>query len=233
MAEQESSAGSVPQPAPGNMTLWQAVSEVLKDKGTDLTPMALSAEVKQRFGMNLGPNTAKSYKRDFISKQGKGSKPAASNGAEKSATPAAAPTPAPAAAAAPPGLTKKEAVLRAIKIAGPNADTAKVQRTIKAEFNMDISANHISAVRSKLRQEKAAARAKPAKPAKPAAAKKAPPKPAPKAKPAARKTPAAPSPAVSSAKPAGFRLDDIQTARTLLARLGNVRAQQLIDVLTK
>jgi hypothetical protein len=87
------------------------VSKVLTDKGTGLSPTAISAEVKQRFNIDLGSNTAKSYKRDFLRKQAeaRGERPARKAAPGK---PAAAPRSQPPAK---PAATKASAAVAKVR----------------------------------------------------------------------------------------------------------------------
>jgi hypothetical protein len=116
MAEPETRAGSAQAQANGTAkaqapSKWAAVTQVLAERGEATTPTQIRDELKSRFHLDIGLNTASTYKRDILRKQaevkGKGkpakSKSAAKKGAlaKKGATPkkAAPVSPAPVPAA--------------------------------------------------------------------------------------------------------------------------------------
>src|SRR4051794_3603109 len=60
-------------------------------------------------------------------------------------------------AKAKPALTKKEALRRAMRIAGPDATPTELRQLIKKRFKIDMTNDHISTTKSDLRREMAAA----------------------------------------------------------------------------
>jgi hypothetical protein len=121
-----------------------------------------------------------------------------------------------------PALSKKEAVRRAMEIAGPDATPTELRKVIRQRFRILMSNDHISNTKSAIRREMAAREAAMGK-------KEA-------TEPAAATPPAAPQPEspVESGQPlGGYGLEDIRGARELLARLGAEKLKGLIDVLTE
>jgi hypothetical protein len=154
------------------------------------------------------------------------------------------------AAAGPPkapagGITKIEAVQRALSELGHNAQLGQMQAHIKERFGIEMSTDHIRTSRSVLFKRRAAH-------AKAAATKAGVTNPA-VAKPAAAKSPAQPSaarkqgPKKPTAQPqsqaslahpvngpaAGISLDDIESVKALLERVGAPSLRRLIDVMAK
>src|SRR5262245_22745084 len=132
--------------------------------------------------------------------------------------------------AAPAGqpATKGEAVARALKALGPDAQPTQIGEYLRREFNLVLTNPQISYHKSDIqrkgkRARKRKSRAKPA-PA-PAAAK---------AQPAAAQAtpPAAPAPAAAKPAPAGaISLGDIRAVKGLVGRVGAGPLKALIDLL--
>jgi hypothetical protein len=140
------------------------------------------------------------------------------------------------------GMSKVEAVRRALAHFGSNAKPSEMQPWIKQQFGIEISPNHISASRGDIqRKSKQVDKAKPAtteptvSPS-PVAAK---PAPAPKqtsAKKHVAKRPA-PKPAATTqaprATPGGISLPDIEAVKGLVRRVGANQLRALVDLLAK
>jgi hypothetical protein len=126
------------------------------------------------------------------------------NGQQGAATP-------PKASGAP--LTKMDAVRRALKDLGRDAKPTQLQGHIKKKYGIDMTTDHISTSKGEiLRKEAANAKA----PARPAAA--------------VTKAPAAPAVAASKAG-IGISLEDIETVKALVGRVGAADLKTLIDLL--
>jgi hypothetical protein len=121
------------------------------------------------------------------------------------------------------GMTKMEAVRRAIAHFGNTAKPSEMQPWIKQQFGIEMSPNHISASRGDIqRKNKLAVKVKAGrKPAVPKATAK---KPAPKL------------PAITQAAPAtsgDIRLEDIEVVKGLVHRVGVDQLRALVDLLAK
>ena len=111
------------------------------------------------------------------------------------------------------GITKIEAVSRALGKLGKDASRPEIQKFIKDNFRLDITPDHISACKGELRKIK-----RPAKSAvtqQPAAQKQEPKKPA------------------SGPKADGIGLEDIATVKDLVERVGVGSLRKLIDVMAR
>jgi hypothetical protein len=121
------------------------------------------------------------------------------------------PQPPAAAARAPAddaGITKMEAVRRALAKLGRDAKPLQIKALIKSEFGLEMSADHISTYKGVLRKK---------------AGDKRRPGPEPQAQ-------AAPAAARATA-PGGITLDDIRAVKELADRIGAEKVRQLVDVL--
>src|SRR5262245_39842027 len=95
MAEQETTVGTEQAQPNGSAgakapTKWAAVTQILAERGTAFTPTQIRDEMKSRFGLEIGLNTASTYKRDILRKQAgaKGKGTATPKPEAKKATPA-------------------------------------------------------------------------------------------------------------------------------------------------
>jgi hypothetical protein len=113
-------------------------------------------------------------------------------------------------------ISKMEGVRRALADLGKDAKPLQIKDYLKAKYGIEISTDVISAYKATIAQK---AKKKKAAAAKPPAA----------AKPSMQPTPAP----VPTNKTGGFSLEDIQTAKALLARVGAEQLQKLIDLLAK
>jgi hypothetical protein len=122
------------------------------------------------------------------------------------------------------GLTKMEAVRRAVAELGKDAMPVRIQQFVKDRFGVEMTTAHISVCKgSILRERSGKGKKAPVKPAAPAVATK-------KASPrslvqrsAAAETPAPSGDAVT--------LEDVRTVKELLGRIGTRNVRQLVDVL--
>jgi hypothetical protein len=103
------------------------------------------------------------------------------------------------------GMTKREAVRRALADLGPDATPTQMQGHIREKFGIDMTPNHISTEKGNLRKHQGAA------------------KPPPQAS-AAR--------TVELAKPA-IGLADIEAVKDLMERMGADSLKKLIDVMAR
>jgi hypothetical protein len=122
------------------------------------------------------------------------------------------------AAGSQPGkkpMTKMEGVRRTLRELGKNAMPLQIQDHLKNQFGIDMTVAHISNYKSEILRKKKGKRGKRAAAMVPAEAK-------------------APAPASAPGKGAGgFSLEDIQTTKALVGKIGADRLRTLIDVLAK
>jgi hypothetical protein len=110
------------------------------------------------------------------------------------------------------GMSKKEAVRRALQAMGKDAKPAQMQPYIKDNFGIEMSTEHISNAKSEVLREGKA-----------------------KKKPAAK--PQEPQPAKAAAKVSrvgnGVSLQDLQTVKDLVGRVGPETLRSLIELLAR
>jgi hypothetical protein len=104
------------------------------------------------------------------------------------------------------GMSKMDAVRRALAEMGDDAKPLQMQGYIKSKLGIDMSADHISTYKSTLLRERA---------------KK---KPGPK-------TQAAPTVAQTTAQ-GGISVDDVRAVKELADRIGSEKVRQLVEVLS-
>jgi hypothetical protein len=133
-------------------------------------------------------------------------------------------------------VNKKEAVRRAMAHLGDDTKAAVLRDWIKQQFNLDMTADHVSTARGEIRRERAgqpkSGAKKPTAKPKPGSKKPAAQGAAAKAGPAP-KAPAGPQPVAGGKKTAAIPLDDILTMRGLVDRHGARPLHTLIDALAK
>jgi len=120
------------------------------------------------------------------------------------------------------GLTKFDGVKRALADLGPDAKPLAIQDYVKKQFGINVSTALISFYKKELKAR-----------AKRTAAKK---KPGPKPKPQPAREPVVVPSAPTSAQPAaknGIALEDIQSVKVLIERVGPDQLKGLIDLLSK
>jgi hypothetical protein len=126
-------------------------------------------------------------------------------------------------------IAKMEAVRRALKHFGPDAKPTQMQGWIKDQFQIDMTANHVSTYKGDIRKKRAG-KGKPAAP-KPAPQKAAARK-VPAQTPAAAKQASPPSPSLTS-KGGGIPLEVVLTVKDLVVRLGAASVRTLIDAFAR
>jgi len=144
-----------------------------------------------------------------------------------------APKPAPASSKSS-GITRVEAVGQAIGKLGKNASSADLRAYLKQHFGFDMKPPHISNCKTKFLRSIAKKGKKAVKPEKVEVARAAAQQTmAPKPK--AKKTPVPKHSAASNGKAvaAGLSLQDVQTTRDLLGRVGAAQLRSLIDLLAR
>jgi hypothetical protein len=112
-------------------------------------------------------------------------------------------------------MTKMEAVRRALKALGKDALPAKLQPYIKQTFGIDMTPAHITTCKGDILRK---GRKKPG--------------PKPKVQPEPLVRQSAPTPAKAAAKN-GITLEDIQSVKGLIGRVGADHLKGLIDLLSK
>jgi len=211
MAEKTNGAPpAAPQTVPSKK---EAVRLALEEMGRNATASQLRPRIRERFGIDMSLKHISTAKNKIL--HGESGRRAAATPAAAGAAASAAPEAAPAEGertSAPPrggkgkaGLSIKEAVRRAMEIAGPDAASADLRAVIRKRFRLDLTGDQVNNARSDMRRGAGAA-------------------PQPAAAPAA----AAPPPQAGD-----FLLADIRATRDLLARLGAERLKGLVDVLAR
>ncbi|MBI1916883.1 MAG: hypothetical protein HYS12_19420 [Planctomycetes bacterium] len=117
-------------------------------------------------------------------------------------------------------MTKMEAVRRAMRELGKDAQPSKMQGFIKERFGIDMTPNHISACKGEIRRKKAG-KAK-------SAGKKTP-----SPKPPAKGKGTAQAPASRAAGTAALSIPDIEAIKTLVRRVGADQLRALVDLLAR
>ena len=126
----------------------------------------------------------------------------------------------------PGGMSKKDAVRRALSDLGNEAKPMQIQGHIKQRYHIDMGLDHISTCKGEILRE--AGQAKPTA-GKPASAKPS------------SKQPSAPKLASGTGKAAtaqdggspGISLKDIETVKDLVERVGATSLKKLIDVMAR
>jgi hypothetical protein len=111
------------------------------------------------------------------------------------------------------GITKIEAVGRALSKLGKDASRPDIQKFVRDDFGLDVTLDHISACKGELRKKKG--HAKTTVTQHPAAQKQEPKKPA------------------SGPKGHAIGLEDIATVKDLVERVGAGSLRKLIDVMAR
>jgi hypothetical protein len=119
------------------------------------------------------------------------------------------------------GLTKQEAVRRALAALGKQATAKDIQKHVKETFNLEMTIDHIYTAKSS-----ALGKGK-KKATKPTAKRPSPPEPIPGAK-----SPVQPAP-VGHKTPGAISLGDIEAVKGLLGRLGADPLKALVDLLAR
>jgi len=118
------------------------------------------------------------------------------------------------------GMTKMEAVRKAMRELGNDAQPSKMQGFIKDRFGIDMTPNHISACKGEIRRKKAGK-------AKLAGKKPAAPKPPAKAQGTTRVQ------ASRAAGTAAVSIPDIEAIKGLVRRVGAEQLRALVDLLAR
>jgi hypothetical protein len=198
------------------MTKKEAVRRALDELGRDAMPLRIKGFVKDRYGIEMSNDHVSVCKREILKEAGPANPPAAKPAAQPSAANKTGPKKVPAA-----GITKQEAVRRALAELGRDAKPTQMQGHIREHYGLEMTVGHISTAKGDiLRKAKPAA----AKPAQHAAARAGEPR---KAEPTPSVRPA-PAP---QAKAIG--LDDIEAVKGLLERVGAPALRRLIDVMAR
>ena len=113
--------------------------------------------------------------------------------------------------AAKGGMTKKEAVRQALIALGKDAPRPELHQFIKDHYNLDVALDHISSCKGEIQREKSPKKSVAAKPA------------------AAKSAPAA----TQHAKGHGISLEDIESVKGLVERVGADSLKKLIAMLAK
>jgi hypothetical protein len=126
------------------------------------------------------------------------------------------------------GITKMEAVRRALALMGREARPAQMQSVIRDKFGVDMTPDLITKYKSDILSKAGKKRKGPGrKPAAPVAPARGP-------KPAAARAEAAPAPAArGNGKAGGIPLEDVLTVKELVGRLGAESVRTLIDAFAR
>ncbi|HYT91227.1 MAG TPA: hypothetical protein VEL76_21110 [Gemmataceae bacterium] len=230
MAQQTNTQQGAGQGKANGISKMEAVRRTLGEMGHDATPSEMQAFIKRKFGIEMSPNHVSACKVKLRDQ----AKPAAAKPAPK---PAAAPQPAapePQTAAPQQGtakassISKKEAVRQALKELGKGAKPAAIKPFIKAKYGIDMTPEHITTSKGEILRGKGG-KGKAAK--KQLAAPKAPAKP-PLSTPSAA-TPAGGTRASSGNAVGSISLQDVETTKDLVGRVGADSLRTLIELLAK
>jgi hypothetical protein len=125
------------------------------------------------------------------------------------------------AQAATSGISKQEAVRRAVATLGKNATAKDIQKHIKDTFNLDMTIDHIYTAKSSVlaKGKKKAPKSTVRRPSAPA--------------PTATATPPVQPVVVARQPVAGICLDDIKALKGLLGRLGSDNLKTLVALLAR
>jgi hypothetical protein len=122
------------------------------------------------------------------------------------------------------GMSKREAVRRALADLGPDTAPMRLQGHIRDKYGIEMTTDHISTEKGNLRKKETAG-------AKPAATKPAAPQPAAQASAARTVEPMKPAASVQSRDAIG--LADLEAVKGLLDRVGATSLRKLIDLMAR
>ncbi len=202
--------------AKGKMTKAEAVRKAIGDLGPEAKPAQLQGHIKTKYGIDMTAGHVKVERQKYLKKEG-----AAEPTVQPSAASKTEPKKAPAA-----GMSKREAVKRALADLGRDATPSQLQPHIREKFDIEMTTDHISTEKGNILR-KAQAAAKPTA-AKPLAVQKS----------AAREVEpkeATPQPQTEPTAPQGdgISLGDIEAVKGLVERVGADSLKKLIDVLAR
>jgi len=226
----------------GTITKVEAVRHALIQLGQDAPNDAILAFLKNRFGFQMTKDHLYVVKSDIRRQTGAGkkpvSKPAAKAETKATAAPKAQALAAPATTekanstssippvAPAPGMTKREALRRALKALGKNALPLAIQGFLKEQHGLDITRRHISKFKADVLRQQGDKKTK----VKPSPVGQVEPKKAAAPKPEVKSAPAAPE---KSSSGNGILLEEIVTVKGLLRRVSPLELRKLIDLLSK
>ncbi len=205
--------------AKGGMTKAEAVRKAIGDLGPEAKPAQLQGHIKTKYGIDMTAGHVKVERQKYFKKEG-----AAEPTVQPSAASKTEPKKAPAA-----GMSKREAVKRALADLGRHATPSQLQPHIREKFDIEMTTDHISTEKGNILRKARGARQATAKPTtpKPLAVQKS-------AARTAEPNEAAPEPVVPpQANGDGIGLDDIEATKGLMERVGPDRLKKLIDVLAR
>jgi hypothetical protein len=223
--------GGASKKANGGMTKSEAVRRAIADLGPDAKPAQLRGHIRAKYHVDMTPGHVKVERQKCLKRLGQARPAAPEPAAARPAASQAQPEGTPPGKAAPGGMSKREAVRQALAELGEGATPTQLRGHILGKFGIEMSADHISTEKGILRRKKVAA-AKPAAARTAAARSTARPSAARQAGPGK----AAPKPQFVAAPPGDGRaigLEDIETAKGLVERLGADSLKKLIDVLAR
>jgi hypothetical protein len=194
----------------GGMSKAEAVRRAIADLGPDAKPARLQAHIRDKYGIEMTGGHVKVEKQKYFKRLRKsGEAPAGKT------RPKAASRRAPAG-----GISKAEAVRRALADLGPDAKPTQLHGHIRTRYGLEMSLDHISVEKRKALLRMAGER-------KPAAAE-------PSTQPSAARTAGAPGPHARAASEAnGIALDDLATVKALVERVGANTLQQVIEMMAQ
>jgi hypothetical protein len=237
MVDQKTAKGGPsPRTAKGaTISKMDAVRRILAERGQNTLPTDIQRLAKQRFGLNITRDHVSVCKSEIRRQEAQGTatslKPVKKEAAPRPQvqsvqTPAPA-TPAGGGQGPKTTPTKMEAMRQALSQLGKDALPLAIQGFLKTKFGLEMTRDLISKYKSDL------VRAKSPKPkASPIASKPA------ANKEQAMKKISQPGPAAAAAPPVsnstdGIDLEDIQTVKALVGRVGAEQFRKLIDLLGK
>jgi hypothetical protein len=120
----------------GEMTKAEAVRKAIADLGREAKPAQLQGHIRDKYGIEMTPAHVKVERQKFLKKEADKGQAAA---AQPSAAAKTQPKKAPAA-----GMTKREAVKRALKDLGRDATPTQLQPHIREKYGFEMTPEHIS-----------------------------------------------------------------------------------------
>jgi hypothetical protein len=138
------------------MTKAEVVRRAIADLGRDAKPARLQGHIKTKYGIDMTAGHVKVERQKFLKRESDNGGPAAPK--------APAANPAAGKAGAKPvtgkaragGMTKREAVRRALADLGEDAPPTQLQGHIREKFGIEMTTDHISTEKGAIRKEAAA-----------------------------------------------------------------------------
>jgi hypothetical protein len=213
--------------APQSMTKVEAVRRALDHLGPIATGGRIQDYVRDNFGLEMSADHVYTTKAEILrrAKEHKNAKPRKGEVAKQAAAEPRAQAAAPGEGSGEGGITRIEAVRRAVTALGKDAPRTEIQTYVKDHYGIDMTVDRISTVKAEVIRKARQKKKKHARAARATAV----------SKPAGH---AETKPAPAAAPPRGntkstVLLADVLKLRDLLERIGPDHLRTLIDVMGK